>query len=492
MENKSPIHMQEIIYGSADAVLSRRISNWEKEGLIRKIAPRLYTSNFEDSPENIIQRNIFPILGNLYPGAVLSHRSAFEFAPTAMGQVFVTYKYTKKIRLPGITIRFMAGAGAIDGDTSFSGDLMVSQLERALLENLQVSRQTGASSKTLPFPQIEEKLGKIIRVNGESELNKVRDRARAISQKLSMTKEFDKLNRIVSALLTTHPASELKSPVAATRAVGLPFDPARVQLFELLFRELKQQEFKNREEQNATTQAYRNFAFYESYFSNYIEGTIFEVDIAKRIIATQQPLLARNEDSHDVLGTYQLVSNRQEMKIIPYSGENLLDILQYRHEILLSARTDKNLGKFKNQNNQAGDTSFVDMELVRGTLLQGFDFYKTLVHPFAKAAYMMFIVSEVHPFLDGNGRMARVMMNAELSSAGHTKIIIPTVYREDYLGALRKLTRHNDPKVYIRMLERAQAFSHTLDGTDIEAMEANLHRSDAFKESNEGVLRIVE
>ena len=104
----------------------------------------------------------------------------------------------------------------------------------------------------------------------------------------------------------------------------------------------------------------------------------------------------------------------------------------------------------------------------------------------------MFIVSEVHPFLDGNGRMARVMMNAELSSAGHTKIIIPTVYREDYLGALRKLTRHNDPKVYIRMLERAQAFSHTLDGTDIEAMEANLHRSDAFKESNEGVLRIVE
>ena len=361
MENKSPIHMQEIIYGSADAVLSRRISNWEKEGLIRKIAPRLYTSNFEDSPENIIQRNIFPILGNLYPGAVLSHRSAFEFAPTAMGQVFVTYKYTKKIRLPGITIRFMAGAGAIDGDTSFSGDLMVSQLERALLENLQVSRQTGASSKTLPFPQIEEKLGKIIRVNGESELNKVRDRARAISKKLSMTKEFDKLNRIVSALLTTHPASELKSSVAAARAVGLPFDPARVQLFELLFRELKQQEFKNREEQNATTQAYRNFAFYESYFSNYIEGTIFEVDIAKRIIATQQPLLARNEDSHDVLGTYQLVSNRQEMKIIPYSGENLLDILQYRHEILLSARTDKNLGKFKNQNNQAGDTSFVDM-----------------------------------------------------------------------------------------------------------------------------------
>ncbi|HLU87306.1 MAG TPA: hypothetical protein VKZ44_06090, partial [Taishania sp.] len=84
---------QEIIYGSQDSVTSRRISRWEDEGLIRKIAPRIYTSNLEDSPEDIVRRNIFPILGNLYPDAVLSHRSAFEFAPTSTYQVFVTYKY---------------------------------------------------------------------------------------------------------------------------------------------------------------------------------------------------------------------------------------------------------------------------------------------------------------------------------------------------------------------------------------------------------------
>ncbi|WP_256867442.1 Fic family protein [Winogradskyella forsetii] len=492
MENSRLLHLQEIIYGSPDSVISRRISKWEDDGKVRKIASRIYTSNFEDTPEDIIQRNIFPILGNLYPGTVLSHRSAFEFAPTASGQIFVTYKYTKKIKLPGITIRFMEGEGAIEGDTSFSNELMVSQRERALLENLQVSRQTGADSKTLAYPQIEEKLEQIIRVNGEDELNAVRDSARDIANELGMRKEFEKLNKIISALLATQSTKELKTPVASARAVGLPYDPARVQLFELLFRELKQQEFKNREEQNTTTQAYRNFAFYESYFSNYIEGTVFEIDTAKQIIATQQPLPARNEDSHDVLGTYQLVSNRQEMKIVPYSGENLLDILKYRHEILLSARTDKKPGKFKDVNNQAGDSYFVDMELVRGTLSQSFDFYKALVHPFAKAAYMMFVVSEVHPFLDGNGRMARVMMNAELSSAGHIKIIIPTVYREDYLGALRRLTRNSDPKVYIRMLERAQAFSHTIYGSDMDAMESVLNQSNAFKESNEGVLKIIE
>ncbi len=264
--------------------------------------------------------------------------------------------------------------------------------------------------------------------------------------------------------MATRPARELKSPLAKARAINNPYDPARIQLFEILFRELKQQEFRYREEQNTSTEAYRNFAFYESYFSNYIEGTVLEINEAKQVIATQQPLPARNEDSHDVLGTYQLVSNRREMKIVPYSAENFLEILQYRHAILLSARTDKKPGKFKDKNNQAGDTNFVEMELVRGTLLQSFDFYKALAHPFAKAAYMMFVVSEVHPFLDGNGRIARVMMNAELSTANQTKIIVPTVYREDYLGGLRRLTRNNDPKVYIRMLERAQAFSHTMFG----------------------------
>ena len=103
----------------------------------------------------------------------------------------------------------------------------------------------------------------------------------------------------------------------------------------------------------------------------------------------------------------------------------------------------------------------------------------------------MFVVSEVHPFLDGNGRLARIMMNAELSTAQQTKIIVPTVYREDYLGALRRLTRNNDPKVYIRMLERVHAFSDTLLGDDIENMEEVLGKSNAFKESNEGVLKIV-
>ena len=217
--------------------------------------------------------------------------------------------------MPGITVRLLAGHKSIKGDTIFSGELYLSQRERALLENMESSRKLGPDSKTLTYPEIEEKLEQIIRVNGEKELNEVRDKAREISKEIGLTKEFAKLNKIISALLTTKPSSILKSPIATARAFGIPYDPARIQLFELLFTALKKQEFQHREEKNTTTAAYRNFAFYESYFSNYIEGTVFEIEEAKRVIETQKPLPTRNEDSHDVLGTYQIVSNPREMKM---------------------------------------------------------------------------------------------------------------------------------------------------------------------------------
>jgi len=489
MEKNLPIHLQEVIFGSSESSISKKISKLEKEGVIKKIAPRLYTGNLEDAPEVIVQRNLFTILGHLYPEAVLSHRSAMEFKPTSTEQIFVTYSYTKKVNLPGVTVRFLKGHGPIKGDNILSGKLYVAQKERALLENLQSSRKKGPNSKRLSLDEVEERLEQIIRVNGEEALNRVRDRAKAISIELGMKKEFEKLDKLISALLATHPSDILKSPLATARAFGVPYDPDRYELFGILFQELSQFEFSFLEEKNTTLNAYKNFAFFESYFSNYIEGTVFEVEQAKRIVDTQTPLPTRNKDSHDVLGTYKLVSNLKEMKTIPKTPEEFIKILKYRHKILLSSRISKKPGKFKDKNNKAGSTSFVDLNLVRGTLMKSFDYYSALQHPFAKAAYMMFVVSEVHPFLDGNGRIARVMMNAELTAKNQSKIIIPTVYREDYILALRKLTRERKPSPFVRVLSKIHQFSSKIVGEGLHEMRKLLEDSNAFKEPSEGKLR---
>ncbi len=47
-------------------------------------------------------------------------------------------------------------------------------------------------------------------------------------------------------------------------------------------------------------------------------------------------------------------------------------------------------------------------------------------------------------------RFARVMLNAELVHGKRSRIIIPTVYREDYLLALRALTRQGNTDPYIK------------------------------------------
>ena len=115
--------------------------------------------------------------------------------------------------MPGVILRFMEGYGPIEGDNPLSGELYASQKERALLENLQVSRKPGPESKTLTLPEIEDRLEEVIRVRGDQGLNEVRDKARIISEKLNMKREFEKLNNLIGALLTPQPSKNLSSPL---------------------------------------------------------------------------------------------------------------------------------------------------------------------------------------------------------------------------------------------------------------------------------------
>ena len=482
--------LQEIIVGSKER--SKEIQKLEKQKLIRKIAPRLYTTVLEEAPEKIVGRNWYRIVSELYPEAMLSHRSALERRPTPGGHLYLTYTYTDNIELPGLHLHFLKGPTAQEpGDAPFFGNLKASGLARAYLENLQTKRGKGEGAKTLTRAELEEKIEAFLRVKGEEALNQVRDEAGAIAPELGMEKEWTVLNQLITDLLGTGMSKNLASPVARSRVLGEPLDTDRIELFTTFYEDLVSREYPDLPDQNTSTRSYQNFAFFESYFSNYIEGTEFTVEEAKEIIATSTPLPARDEDSHDMLGTYQIVSNRKEMALQPKDAEDLLKLLRERHAVLLSARTSKNPGEFKDRNNRAGNTEFVDWQLVTGTLKRGFEMYQLLQHPFAKAAYMMFMISEVHPFLDGNGRIARVMMNVELGAKGMSKIIIPTVYRDDYMGALKKLTKQRNGDSYIRMLQRAWEFSSLVHDDSLDSMEQSLIAANAFLEPKDGYLKII-
>jgi hypothetical protein len=74
------------------------------------------------------------------------------------------------------------------------------------------------------------------------------------------------------------------------------------------------------------------------------------------------------------------------------------------------------------------------------------------------------------------------MMNAELIAAGQRRIIIPSVYRNEYLGGLRRLSNYQEGAAYIRVMDHAQLFCCRIDFVNLAAAEASLRACHAFED----------
>ena len=150
---------------------------------------------------------------------------------------------------------------------------------------------------------------------------------------------------------------------------------------------------------------------------------------------------------------------------------------------MLEKRPESNPGQFKLERNRAGGTWFVDPGMVRGTLIEGSALAQSIPDGIARAIYYSFLVTEVHPFDDGNGRIARLIMNAELSRVGETRIIIPTLFHEEYVDCQRQLSRQNDPDGFIRALSLMQRWTAAFNYADVEALIEAVKRTHALERS---------
>ena len=151
----------------------------------------------------------------------------------------------------------------------------------------------------------------------------------------------------------------------------------------------------------------------------------------------------------------------------------------------MAGRPEMDPGLFKERANRAGSTEFVLPEMVQGTLRRGFEIGAGLVSPFSRAVYMMFIASEVHPFADGNGRMARIIMNAELEAASEVRLIIPTVYPLNYLSALKAATHNGNFAALLAALAFARRWTARVDFTDRKTAESAFERTHALRDARE-------
>jgi len=65
------------------------------------------------------------------------------------------------------------------------------------------------------------------------------------------------------------------------------------------------------------------------------------------------------------------------------------------------------------------------------------------------------------------------------------RIIIPTVYRDDYLTALKALSQGEKPTPVIRVLDFAQKYTGSIRWEDFDVARSDLQQTNAFRDSTE-------
>jgi fido (protein-threonine AMPylation protein) len=78
----------------------------------------------------------------------------------------------------------------------------------------------------------------------------------------------------------------------------------------------------------------------------------------------------------------------------------------------------------------------LNKEAVRDAMPAFFDLLRAEEHPAVRVALGHFIFVYIHPYMDGNGRMGRFLMNTMMAAAGYPWTVIPLSERKTYMAAL--------------------------------------------------------
>jgi hypothetical protein len=460
------------------------VAGMVRRGDLVQLATGVYTTDTTRSPEEVVRRRWLDITGHLFPDATITDRSAPRSGPVD-GVLYLAHdRRDRQVDLPGLRITARRGARPQPDDVALPTGLHLASQARGLAENAMPSRaRPGSVPRRLTREELGEWIDRICRLDGEEKLNRLRDQVRSLARPLGVTDDaVNTIDTLIGVAVGTRDAPNLRPSLHARRYLK-PYDPTKTEQFDLLTAALRL----------SSPQAHRArssnalLPFYEAYFSNYIEGTEFTLDEAVGIVYEHRIPRGRSVDAHDIVGTFRIVNDPDEMSRVPTNAQEFIDLLRSRHRVVMAGRPDKRPGEFKELANQAGGTLFVDPALVEGTLTEGYQRLVDLDTAWERSVLAMFVVSEVHPFDDGNGRIARVMMNAELQTAGQMRTIIPTVFRDDYLGALRRLSRQEDPSVLIKALRFANDWTARIDFSDLDGARDQMAATNAFEVAEDGV-----
>lgn len=211
-----------------------------------------------------------------------------------------------------------------------------------------------------------------------------------------------------------------------------------------------------------------------AYTSNAIEGNTLtrketELVIDDGITSTSKPLQHYIEAVNHAKAFEKIITFLNESKNV---NENfMLNI----HKIILTGLDDDNAGFYRNCRVRISGSAVIMPNPIKVPDLMT-NFYNWLndnmdSEPLtAILAHLKFV--SIHPFADGNGRCARLLMNTILLKFGFTPIVIRPTDRKKYLSVVENYQLKGDDKPYIafmlNLLNRTLKILITILDTDID------------------------
>lgn len=201
-----------------------------------------------------------------------------------------------------------------------------------------------------------------------------------------------------------------------------------------------------------------------TYHSNAIEGNTLTLKETKVVL---EGITVGGKTMREHL---EVINHREAILYVEEivgQGEPLTEWqIKNLHRLILKGIDDAYAGQYRDQQVFISGAVHVPpiplliQEKMEG-LMKWYDGEAQELHPIERAAMLHVIFVGIHPFIDGNGRTSRLLLNLELMKAGFPPIVIKTENRLAYYNALDKAHITDDYIDFIELIKTE--VNHTLD-----------------------------
>jgi len=210
-----------------------------------------------------------------------------------------------------------------------------------------------------------------------------------------------------------------------------------------------------------------------TFHSNAIEGNTLTL-LETKVVLEGVTIGGKNVREH-----LEAINHRDAILYIEdiVAGNEAFSEWQIRniHQLVLKNIDNDNAGKYRNVNVTISGATHVppDHLQVADRMAAFAAWYQqsaAALHPVERAARVHADFVGIHPFIDGNGRTSRLLMNLELMKAGYPPAVLPVARRFDYYKALETAHMEGNYAPFIALIaefaeEAFAPYRHALGDT---------------------------